>query len=274
MTNIAIFDLLKLDHVQLNTRDGEPVEVLITNSGGARSDVLAGIAVKDNLITRGATRYLATIGKSARVAFSLEKNIPAGAGMAGGSSDAAACLKLLNGFFKALSPDELLALAATIGADVPFCLTGGMALVEGIGEQVTPLEGKLPYWVVIVNDGIHSDTAEAYRLLNRDRTGTLTSAERMRTGELIAEAVKTGTLETVRDLLTNDFEHPVCSRFPELLRIKQALVALGADFAFMTGSGSTMIGLFTSKDTAQEAVGKLEEVLQKKIQLVLLSSFV
>jgi 4-diphosphocytidyl-2-C-methyl-D-erythritol kinase len=193
----------------------------------------------------------------ADVRFKLKKNIPLGAGLGGGSSDAAAVLlalpvlagKALSG--KALPPDRLLAIAADLGSDVPFFLHGGTALGLGRGEELYPLPDRPATRCLLVVPHVHSSTAEAYR----DLSPTLTSIRLQNKlfkfqqeiwQREISQRSAEGDAAAVDE---NDFEEIVFARHPELKRIKQRLCHFGAKPAAMTGSGSAVFGIFA--DPAQ-----------------------
>lgn len=175
-------------------------------------------------------------GKGAKIL--LTKHIPAGGGLGGGSSDAAAVLLGLREMYALPITDaEMHTMAASIGSDVPFFLHGGSALIEGRGELVTPVQLTLPYHVVLVLPGIHVETAAAYRgVIPR---GTVSTRDLMQ---------DIANIDGCQSHVRNDFEVSVFAQHPVLQEIKQRLLTLGASYASMSGSGSTMYGLFTSVD--------------------------
>jgi 4-diphosphocytidyl-2-C-methyl-D-erythritol kinase len=259
MANVELHDLLKLESFDLyDSRKGE-VHVTIVSTGGTHKGLVGSIPAGDNLITRAASAYLGKKNMCGNIVFSIEKNIPAGAGLAGGSSDAAAALKLLNGKLSGLTEEEMTLIGSGIGADVPYCLQGGFALCRCTGEIVVPVPGKFPYWVLIANDGIHVDTALAYKSLKRnteiDQPREAAVGKRIRE---IVNAVSRGSAETLRQVAVNDFECPVFKQHPKIGKLKERLYTLGADFSTMSGSGSSVIGIFKKKDRAVRAQTKLE----------------
>jgi 4-diphosphocytidyl-2-C-methyl-D-erythritol kinase len=182
--------------------------------------------------------------------IALEKRIPARAGLGGGSSDAAAALVLLRRLWKLNVPDEALrAIAAEIGSDVPYFLVGGTALGLGRGEDVYPLEDlpRLPVVLVVPDFGVA--TVDAYRWLD----------EKQQTG--VTPRLSAGFLETTwlgRGVgLHNDLEPPVIERHPGIGKLKRRLIKLGAAMAAMSGSGSTVFGVFVSARAAQTAARTL-----------------
>lgn len=164
----------------------------------------------------------------------LEKLIPMGGGLGGGSSDAAKALVLINDLADlGLSTVQLEAYAAQLGSDCPFFVRGGLQLCSGRGEILKPLEVKLPeVWVVLVNIGIHVPTATAYSAVTPKQDQVS-----------IAEILDMDPFSW-KDHLKNDFEPSVFSKHPELSSIKEVLYDQGAFYSAMSGSGSTMFGLF------------------------------
>ena len=153
MKTIAIYDTIKLkksDRISLNCNQEE-----ISTE-------------EDNLAYRAATAFFETTGIAGGVSITLEKNIPFGAGLGGGSSDAAATLTGLNQLYQTeLSLEELSLCGISIGADVPFFLSGGTALIEGIVERYTQLKNFMPCWFVVVKPAFSVNTPEAYQLFDR-----------------------------------------------------------------------------------------------------------
>lgn len=165
----------------------------------------------------------------------LHKTIPMGAGLGGGSADGAFTLKLLNDKFQlGLSHEQLMAYALQLGSDCPFFIINKPCYATGRGEVMEPVELDLSkYQFVIVNPGIHVNTGWAFGQLQ------LSDAPRADLRTIIRQPV-----ETWNDLLINDFEAPVCKAHPEIAEIKEELYKAGALYASMTGSGSTVFGVF------------------------------
>jgi 4-diphosphocytidyl-2-C-methyl-D-erythritol kinase len=261
MASVALHDLLKLEDANLReSKHAVDIAVAVRNGGGTHGSVTDAIPAQENLIARAATLYLERAHMNGTLVFSVEKNIPAGAGLGGGSSDAAAALKLLNGMTARFPEDQLAEIGSKIGADVPYCLKGGFALCRGIGDIVMPVPGTLKSWVVIVNNGIHVDTASAYRSLKRgaEEDAGREKAIGAMTKRIVA-ALSRGAAAELRELAVNDFEGPVFRQHPEIGRIKERLLGLDADVSLMTGSGSTVVGLFSKEETAERARVKLAD---------------
>jgi 4-diphosphocytidyl-2-C-methyl-D-erythritol kinase len=171
------------------------------------------------------------------LSFHLHKLIPMGGGLGGGSSDAAFALKLIRDqYAPEIGNDQLIEMASKIGSDCAFFINGGLQFATGRGEVLTPLNLDLKNkYVVLVNLGIHVSTKEAYEGVtpNQDRTSLKEILEK--------------PIHTWKEELVNDFEKPTFAKYPELSRIKNELYELGAVYAAMTGSGSTMFGIFESE---------------------------
>jgi 4-diphosphocytidyl-2-C-methyl-D-erythritol kinase len=165
----------------------------------------------------------------------LHKAIPMGAGLGGGSADAAFALKLLNDKFQiGLSTQKLIDYALQLGSDCPFFIINKPCFASGRGELLETVDLDLSaYKFAIVNPGIHVNTAWAFSQL------ALTNVDRPDLKQIIQQPI-----ETWKDQLTNDFEEPVSKAHPEIATIKQQLYDAGALYASMTGSGSTVFGIF------------------------------
>ena len=168
------------------------------------------------------------------VKMHLHKVIPTGAGLGGGSADAAFTLQLLNDYFKLeLSTDQLLHYALSLGSDCSFFIQNKPAYATGRGELLEPVSVDLTgYTLVIVNPGIHVPTAKAF-------AGIRPALPEKSLKEIIAQPVSSWA-----DDLVNDFEKPIFYQYPEIAAIKDELYRAGAVYASMSGSGSTVYGLF------------------------------
>ena len=175
------------------------------------------------------------------VQMHLHKVIPMGAGLGGGSSDGAFALQLINDLFHLqLSKEQLIGYALQLGSDCPFFILNQPCFARGRGEKMEPVTLDLSgYHFAIVNPGIHINTGWAFSQLQLDKPKQLELPD-LRT--IIQQPVP-GWKET----LINDFEAPVCKAHPEIASVKQQLYDAGAVYASMTGSGSTVFGLFTEK---------------------------
>lgn len=205
----------------------------------------------DNLVVRA----LEQAGLPApAVAVVLRKNIPVGAGLGGGSSDAAAMLRAaMDGTFGPTEERDWIADARAIGSDVPFFLAGTGALIEGTGERVTALGGLPPWWVVVVVPAVHVDTPTAYRTLAADR-GARPAPTRPRNGSAsirMGEAVQRADFAAAIAALTNDFEPLVAAAYPPVAEALAALRAAGAAHAMLSGSGGATFALCADEAQAR-----------------------
>ncbi len=226
-----------------------------------------------NLAARAARAILDELKVRRRARIVLDKIIPAGSGLGGGSSDAAAILLVLPGLLgRALAPERQFALAADLGADVPFFLLGGRAIGLGRGTEVYPLPDSPNRYLVVVHPGLPVSTAEAYQRLDRARqedrrrspldrekpeknspAGTLTTAAAGR----IISSFSSIVSQPQWDRLKNDFEPVVFSAHPELARLKRFLARAGATPTLLCGSGSAMFGMFDSAAAARQAAERV-----------------
>ncbi|MFB4333214.1 4-(cytidine 5'-diphospho)-2-C-methyl-D-erythritol kinase [Paenibacillus sp. JNUCC32] len=172
----------------------------------------------------------------------LDKKIPVAAGLAGGSSDAAATLRGLNRLWGLGIPQqELLALGAELGSDVPFCVTGGTALATGRGEVLTPIQNPPQCWVIVAKPPINVSTAEVYGRLRSEQIQSHPSAERM------VDALAQGSFQQMCQSLGNVLEEVTLKMHPEVQQLKEGMLKLGADGALMSGSGPTVFGLVSKE---------------------------
>lgn len=209
------------------------------------------LANESNLAWRAADAVLSRTGLQARVRVEIRKTLPVGAGLGGGSSDAAAVLRAMSAMQFGTIPHRVLhEIACELGSDVPYFLKGGTAVAGGRGTDVLEIPALPPTAVLLVLPGIEVSTAWAYRAL----------ADARRQGELTARAVRRNIsgLDQAADWfegggfggsikhLENDFEAVVFQRFPAIRECKARLLACGARHALLSGSGSTVFGLFDS----------------------------
>lgn len=194
-----------------------------------------------NLAYQAAKVLKDTYGIERGVAISIEKNIPIAAGLAGGSSDAAATLKGLNELWRlGLTLDELAELGAKIGSDVSFCVYGGTALATGRGEKIQELPAPPTCWVVLAKPKIGVSTADVYGGLQ------LAGLEHPKTKQMI-EAIRTDNYELLCQSVGNVLESVTFKLHPEVVTIKEQMKRFGADAVLMSGSGPTVFGLVDSE---------------------------
>lgn len=212
-----------------------------------------GMVAQKNLAWRAATAFRDATGEKRGVRIHLTKRIPVAAGLGGGSSDAAATLRGLNQLWeKGWSGDQLAQLGAELGADVPFFCFDGPALVQGIGDRVTPLEKKLPkFFVLLINPGFPVSTPSIYRCWDEINARLTVDGVDVRVPRLF---------ETFRDVtanLVNDLESVTVNAHPEVGEVREFLSLAGAQGVLMAGSGPTVFGLFAEKSQRDQAADKV-----------------
>lgn len=207
-----------------------------------------------NLVYKAAKLLMDEFQVQDGVSMKLEKCIPVAAGMAGGSSDAAAALIGINRLFHlGLTKKQLMERAVSIGADVPYCIMRGTALAEGIGEKLTPLS-KVPYCYILVGKpGISVSTKEAYGNLN------LTEIQERPDIDGMIKDIENQDLLSMVGKMANVFEPGIIRNHPEIQEIKDLMEANGACKAMMSGSGPTVFGIFDDKDKMNAAADVLRK---------------
>ncbi len=184
---------------------------------------------------------------------SLRKGIPAGAGLGGGSADAAATLVGLNELFGlGLSDEELREVGLRVGADVSFCLIGGTALGEGIGDTLKPLPAPPPHHLLVVKPAVGASTARIYRAYDKRPETDKPSVT------LVAEALRTGDLVTLAKGLGNDLAPVTRKLVPEVGELEEALLDAGALGTAMSGSGTAVFGVFGAREEARAVADRLQ----------------
>ena len=209
---------------------------------------------ENNLVWRAAKLMMDTCGIMEGVSIHLHKVIPVAAGMAGGSSDAAATLVGMNRLFHCgLSKEKLMELGVQIGADVPYCVLRGTALAEGIGEKLTVLPPMPDCWILIGKPGISVSTKYVYTTLDLNTDTVHPDIDGMK------KALEDGNLYGITERMGNVLQDVTIPAYPEVERIKEQMKTLGAVNAMMSGSGPTVFGIFDNEEKAQEACQKLRE---------------
>jgi 4-diphosphocytidyl-2-C-methyl-D-erythritol kinase len=206
----------------------------------------------DNLVWKAAAALWTALGRGGDIrdaVIQIDKKIPVEAGLGGGSADAAAALMALGRLWGGAPITLLREVGATIGADVPFFLSGGTALGLGRGEEIYPLVDLPPHYVVIVRPPFGVSTAEAYAWYDEDRT------EGVRENREFQQLPVPWPSRAAQ--MINDLEPPVIRRHQEIAGLKVQLREAGASAAAMSGSGSAVFGLFRSRALAERAVKPL-----------------
>lgn len=247
----TVFQTISLaDRIRIAFTPGRTTSVRLTSD----------LDIPDNLVVRASQAVLDAAKASGEVRLHLDKRIPMGAGLGGGSSDAAAILLALPVLCgKVLPLERLYELAAQLGSDVPFFLEGGTALGLGRGEELYPLPDARLGPLLVVAPGVHVSTPEAYRALRRALTfdGLSHSINSFRSFVWsLSGGLPSGGWSALGE---NDFEPAVFDLHPQLKALKRRLVKSGAQLALMTGSGSAMFGVFRSREERDNAMPRLQD---------------
>jgi 4-diphosphocytidyl-2-C-methyl-D-erythritol kinase len=220
----------------------EPAEQLTMTSNDPDAP-----ADDSNLCMRAARALQQASGIRNGASIHLKKNIPIGAGLGGGSADAAAVLRGLSELWNLhYTSEQLRPIAAALGSDIPFFLDGGCAYGTGRGEILTPVHLALPYWILTVVPAIHVSTPFAYKNLKQHSGAFVGGIDRF-----VSE--HPSDPRSWRGILCNDFEPSVGEAYPVIGGIRQQLDDAGSLFSLMSGSGSSVFGLFESEQIADHA---------------------
>lgn len=216
-----------------------------------------------NLVYKAAQTFKERFGIREGVRITLEKKIPVAAGLAGGSSDAAATLRLLNEMFQTgLSQQELMDLGVTLGADVPYCLLMGTALSEGIGEVLTRIKPMPDCFILLVKPDVSVSTKYVYSNLK------LTPSIQHPNIDVMLSAIEQGDLEDLTRHMDNILQTVTVPKYPIISEIKSQMRELGAMTALMSGSGPTVFGIYRDNNTAERAYAYFKKAgLGKQIYL-------
>ena len=214
---------------------------------------------EENTLTKTYRLFCQISGVTAGVHVKLTKRIPSGAGLGGGSSDAATFLLILNKMFDyPLRLNQLEEIANLVGSDVLFFLSGGAAIVTGRGDIVEPITPREDFCIVVVYPDVHCSTPESYGLVD----------EYFALGKTVNET----TLQDLEKMyyepvsewrFVNTFTNPVATKFPVVFDVMKSLKELGADYVQMSGSGSTVFGVFSNFDVGKDACTNLKRFWNK-----------
>ncbi len=209
---------------------------------------------ESNLIYKAAKLIIEKYAIQQGVRIELQKNIPMAAGMAGGSTDAAAVFHGMNELFGlGMSEDEMCALGVKIGADVPYCIQGGTALSEGIGEILTRLSDAPACYVLIAKPDIDVSTKYVYENLHADSLTDHPNVDGMKA------AIEGGDLHRMAEYMENVLETVTIKAYPVIEEIKDFMKSRGALNALMSGSGPTVFGIFEKEEEARKTYDELKE---------------
>lgn len=241
MQTIQMYDVLEMKKVK------KPGISLSVNYPYIPSD-------ERNLVYKAAKLLMDEFQVKEGVDIRLEKFIPVAAGMAGGSSDAAAAMVGINHLFKlGLSEKDLMDRAVNIGADVPYCIMRGTALAEGIGEKLTRIAQVPDCYVLIGKPGIGVSTKTAYESLQLDKIQSHPDIDGM------IKDIENGDLLAMTDKMGNVFESGIIGKYPVIGEIKDLMEANGALKAMMSGSGPTVFGIFDDREKMETAAAVLRQ---------------
>lgn len=234
MQTIALHDTLTLEAAQDLRLTIEGANTLSTG--------------EDNLVLRAAHALRRHAGVSSGAHMHLIKRIPSGAGLGGGSADAAATLRALDRLWDlSCTPQTLAEIALSLGADVPFCLRGGLARAQGIGEALTPLAAPAPIDLVVLHPGISLSTPAVFRAFDACAPVSVPPVGSA------AQAIQRRDLTALAASLGNALQPAAISLCPQVATCVAALQRVGALHAQMTGSGSAVFGVFDSPEAAKRA---------------------
>lgn len=220
-------------------------------------DYLGGL--ENNLIFRAAKLMKERYSIGQGIEIKLKKNIPVAAGMAGGSTDAAATMLAMNEMFElGLGKEELMDQAVSLGADIPYCILGGTALAEGIGEKLVPLPAPPKASILVVKPPIMVPTKWVYENLH------LETCEHHPDIDGMIEALKEGNLKGITDRLENVMESVTEREYPIITDIKKMMLGNGAMNAVMSGSGPSIFGVFPNEGVANAAAVYIDQTLKTK----------
>lgn len=235
MQTIQMYDLLDI------RRKSSPGIILTTNLLYVPSD-------ERNLVYKAAKLLMDEFAIQEGISMKLTKSIPVAAGMAGGSSDAAAAFVGVNKMFHlGLSEQELMERAVQIGADVPYCIMRGTALAEGIGEKLTRLPQLPKCYILVGKPAVNVSTKLAYENLDLQNMGAHPDIDGM------ISDIENGDLYTMVSRMGNVFEPGIIGKYPVIQEIKDLMEAHGALKAMMSGSGPTVFGIFDDKNKMKAA---------------------
>ncbi len=241
MQTIGLYDVLKLTDI-----DEDDVEI-------ESSQKIVPLK-EDNIVYKACMLIKEEYGIEKGVKIYIEKNIPVAAGMAGGSTDAAAALIGMNKLFNlGISTGKLMEHGAKLGADVPYCIMQGTALAEGIGEKLTRLSPMPKCYILIAKPPVGVSTKMVYNNLNVEGISYHPDIDKL------IEALSAGDLKGITDTMGNVLETVTIPKYPVIQEIKVVMRKAGAVNPIMSGSGPTVFGLFEDEETAMAAAKKIKD---------------
>lgn len=245
MQTVDIYDELEFK------KRNDPDIILSVNSRDYLGDL------ENNLIFKAAKLMKEWYNISQGIEIKLKKNIPVAAGMAGGSTDAAATMLAINEMFElGLGKEELMERAVCLGADIPFCILGGTALAEGIGEKLIPLPAPPKASILVVKPPVMVPTKWVYENLH------LEALEKHPDIDGMIEALKEGNLRGITERMENVMESVTEREYPIITDIKKMMLGNGVLNAVMSGSGPSIFGIFLDEETANTAAVYIDQTLK------------
>lgn len=240
MQNIELYDEIEIEKIESGI-------VITCNKAFIPTD-------ERNLAYKAAKLFLETYNIKSGVSINIVKNIPVAAGLAGGSADCATVLKMLNDMFNInASEEELMKLGGTLGADVPYCIKGGTALCEGIGEKITPIKSFKNQIVLLVKPPFGVSTKDVYKAFDLSKVKIHPD-----TGNLIKK-IENNDLDYVASNMKNLLENVTVRKHKILYKLKEHLVRSGAVGSMMSGSGPTVFAFFDDMQVALKCYNELKE---------------
>lgn len=244
MQTIALYDTITIE----TTEEGIS---LTTDSPDIPTD-------RSNIAYRAAEYLKNRYEVKAGVNIHIQKEIPVAAGLAGGSTDAAAVLQLLNKAWQlGLSKEELMAAGLTLGADVPFCIQGGTCLAEGLGEKLTIIDKTPRCYVLLVKPDVGVSTKEVYQNLKLEKIDKRPDIDAM------LNSIDREDIPGICSSMANVLETVTIDMHPVIQELKQRLLELGAVGSLMSGSGPTVFGIFEDHSDAQTAYDQLRHLFNE-----------
>ena len=246
MQTVGLYDELTME------KCGQGIHVTVSMGDGFLGETLP--ADENNLVYKAAKLIMDRYELCEGVRIHLDKHIPIEAGMAGGSTDAAAVIRGMNGLFRlGMDLEDMKKLAVKIGADVPYCIEGGTQLSEGIGEVLTPLRAAPAFLLLIAKPDISVSTKYVYENLNLH---TLTAHPDV---DGMAAAIEKGDSAGIVSRMENVLESVTLEKYPVIRKIKTVMKENGAWNALMSGSGPTVFGIYNNREEMEKTARLLRE---------------
>ena len=246
MQTVGLYDELTME------KCGQGIHVTVSMGDGFLGETLP--ADENNLVYKAAKLIMDRYELCEGVRIHLDKHIPIAAGMAGGSTDAAAVIRGMNGLFRlGMDLEDMKKLAVKIGADVPYCIEGGTQLSEGIGEVLTPLRAAPAFLLLIAKPDISVSTKYVYENLNLH---TLTAHPDV---DGMAGAIEKGDSAGIVSRMENVLESVTLEKYPVIRKIKTVMKENGAWNALMSGSGPTVFGIYNNREEMEKTARLLRE---------------